>query len=229
MVLCVLRVVMVDIINSLCFCTMLTIGLWIVSVLINRLLTSLKKKTAGKLNTFYFWKAQISFISTWSCETTFCAKKENCELNLDQQLGQLLWQNIMTYCCNIDLCGHQAFSQKSPWWWIGHDIYRTKWFQAQPRSSRVFGDFYVVSIQNQMISICSDIIGSEILDKIHKSSFSVIADEASADSPNVEQLTIMFAFLKMVSHVKFLIYRSLLNRLEHRTPREICECGLCSP
>ena len=51
-------------------------------------------------------------------------------------------------------------------------------------------------IQNQMISVCGDIIRNRLLDKIHKAKFfSVIADEAT-DSSNVEQLSINVRFLE---------------------------------
>ena len=51
-------------------------------------------------------------------------------------------------------------------------------------------------IQNQMISVCGDIIRNRLLDKIHKANFfSVIADEAT-DSSNVEQLSINVRFLE---------------------------------
>ena len=50
-------------------------------------------------------------------------------------------------------------------------------------------------IQNQMISVCGDLIWNRLLDKIHKAKKnSVIADEAT-DSSNVEQLSINVRFL----------------------------------
>ena len=51
-------------------------------------------------------------------------------------------------------------------------------------------------IQNQMISVCGDIVRNRLLDKIYKANFfSVIADEATHSS-NVEQLSINVHFLE---------------------------------
>ena len=119
----------------------------------------------------------------------------------------------------VILCGHQAFALRSH---LDHgpvmiedDSVNRGNFQVLLRFRVDAGDqvlkehletaslnatYTSKGIQNQMISLCGDIIRNRLLIKIHKANFfSVIADEAT-DSSNVEQLSIKFIFLKMVSH-----------------------------
>ena len=148
--------------------------------------------------------------------------KENRVLPIDQQLGSiratLVKKNhlkLRSIAATVILCGHQALALRSH---LDHgpvmiedDSVNRVDFQALLRFRVDAGDqvlkehletaslnatYTSKEIQNQVISICGDIIQNRLLDKIHKAKFfSVIADQAT-DSSNVEQLSINVCFLE---------------------------------